>query len=146
MNFSSIRRITDAACRIYAICTLSLCAFQMLLSEGETIIHPLSFFLLFPFALCFAWANSILRSTAASPAARFFGHFALLTAGIMLFVFWPAGVFAAGSSALIMVCLYLLFYFLTMLTISALRTALHRKKKEQTETYSAQYRELRDRK
>ena len=146
MNSSFIRRLTDAACRIYTVCTLALCAFQMLFAEGETVIHPLSFFLLFPFALCFAGANSILHAQSGSAAGRFFGHFALLTAGIMLFVFLPAGVFSAGSSALVMVCLYLLFYFLTMLAISTVRSTLRRRKKEQTADYSAQYRELQNKK
>ncbi len=139
MNASLLRRLFDAACRIFTVCTLLLCVFQMLFAEEETVIFPLSFFMLFPFALCLAGANLLLRSTASSSGMRFLGHFALTTAGLMLFVFLPAGIFSSGSSALVLICVYLLLYFLIMATISAVRSAAARKKTEQANRYTAQY-------
>ncbi|MBQ8397346.1 MAG: hypothetical protein IJX53_03985 [Clostridia bacterium] len=146
MNLTTIRRVLDSACRIYAVCTLLLCAGQMLFAAEETVIYPLSFFMLFPFALCFAGANLVWRSASVSAGMRFLGHFALLTAGIVLFVFLPAGVFSSGSSALVMVCVYLLLYFLIMLAIAAVKSAQRRQKAERTSSYSAQYAGLRDKK
>ena len=139
MNSTPFRRLLDAACRIYTLCPLLLCVFQMLFAKEDTVIFPLSFFMLFPFALCFAGANLLLHTTAGSPGMRFLGHFALTTAGLLLFVFLPAGVFASGSSALVLIFVYLLLYFLTMLAISAARAALSRRKTEQSNRYTAQY-------
>lgn len=146
MNLTPLRRVLDSACRIYAVCALLLCVGQMLFAAEETVIYPLSFFMLFPFALCFAGANLVWKSGTISAGMRLLGHFGLLTAGIMLFVFLPAGVFSSGSSALVMVSVYLLLYFLTMLAITAVKSTLRRKKGESTSSYSSQYAGLRDKK
>lgn len=146
MNLTPLRRLLDPACRIYALLTLLLCVGQMLFAEGETVIYPLSFFLLFPFSVCFAGANQLLRAKTVSAGMRFLGHFVLLTAGVLLFVFLPAGVLTSGRSALVLICVYLLLYFLTMLIIAAVRTTLNRRKAESTATYSSQYGSLREKK
>lgn len=138
MNISLLRKLLNTSCRIYTVCTLLLCVVQLLVSDEDMLINPSSFLLLFPFAICVAGADLLYHAENRTPGVRFFAHFAVLTVGVMLFLFWPAGVFSSGKSALIMVFLYLLFYLLVMLAINLIRNALRRHTVART-SYSSQY-------
>lgn len=132
MNTHPIKKILDAACRIYAVSTILLCLVILLFAEDELVVAPLPFLLLFPFAVCLAWANGILHSERFSGGIRVLLHFLLVTAGVVFFLLIPAGTFASGRSALVMVSLYLLTYGVVMAVIAIVRRIiLHRREAEE---------------
>ncbi len=126
MNSSHFRSLLNSACRIYSICSLLLCTLELMIAAEEPYINPLSFLMLFPFAVCLGGANMIFRTKTVSAGMRFLAHFSLLTAGTLIFVFWPAGIFASGKSALTLIFVYLLLYFLFMLAAALIRHAVRR--------------------
>ena len=128
MNTHPIKALLNASCRIYAVCTVLLCLVILLFGGDELVVAPLPFILLFPFAFCLAWANSILWGESFSGGIRFLLHFLLVTAGVVFFLMLPAGTFASGRSALVMVSLYLLTYGILMIVIALIRRMLLRKK------------------
>ncbi len=129
------RSLFDAACRIFSVSALSICALELMIASDDPFINPLSFLLLFPFALCLGGADMIFRNKAISAGVRFLAHFSLLSAGVFLFLFWPAGIFASGKSAITLIFVYLLLYFVLMLAAALFRHALRRR----TADYSALY-------
>lgn len=145
MNLSSLRRVLDPACRIYALLTLLLCVGQLLSGASDSAIRPLSFLMLFPFAVCLAGGNYLRRWDKLSAAMQLLAQFLLITAGTMLFLFWPADVFSSGKSVLIMICAYLLVYLLILLSAAGIRTLMRRRKVEKA-AYTAQYKSLTEKK
>ena len=128
MNTHPIKKVLDAACRIYSVCTILLCLVILLFAEDELVVAPLPFILLFPFAFCLAWANGILRSERFSGGIRVLLHFLLVTAGVVFFLLLPAGTFASGRSALVIVSLYLLLYWIVMAIVAFIRRLILRRK------------------
>ena len=126
MNTHPIKKVLDAACRIYAVCTILLCLVMLLSVEDELVVAPLPFVLLFPFAVCFAWADFLLRGERFSGGIRVLLHFLLVTAGVVFFLLLPAGTFASGRSALVMVFLYLLVYWFAMAAAALIRRMIRR--------------------
>ncbi len=128
MNTHPMKALLNAACRIYAVCTILLCLIILLFAKDELVVAPLPFILLFPFAFCLAWANSILWGEQFSGGIRFLLHFLLVTAGVVFFLLLPAGTFASGRSALVMVSIYLLLYGILMAVIALVRRMIQRSK------------------
>lgn len=124
MNYAPIGRLLRSACVIFTVCALCLCVGQMLFAVEEQVIFPLSFVLLYPFAVCFAGANALSRVETVSRGVRVLGHFGLVTVGVVLFVFLPAGVFASGSTALVLVAAYLLVYWLGVAAVAGVKGML----------------------
>ena len=131
MNTHPIKKVLDAACRIYAVCTLLLCVVILLSAKDELVVAPLPFILLFPFAVCFAWANILLHSERFSGGIGVLLHFLLVTAGVVFFLMLPAGTFASGRSALVMVSLYLLLYWIVMAVAALIRRMIRRSKESE---------------
>ena len=44
-----IKALMNAACRVYAVCTILLCLVILLFGGDELVVAPLPFILLFPF-------------------------------------------------------------------------------------------------
>lgn len=126
MNYAPLGRLLRSACVIFTVLALLLCVGQMLFAAEATVIYPLSFVLLYPFSLCFAGANLLARHEAVSKGVRVFAHFGIVTLGAVLFVFLPAGVFATGSSALVIVSAYVLLYWLGLAAVAGVRSVLRR--------------------
>ena len=145
LNLSTLRRVLDSACRIYAVLTLLLCIGQLLFGASDFAINPLSFLMLFPFSVCFAWGYLLRRSDKLSAGMQLLSQFIVITAGVMLCLYWPAEVFSSGRSALVMVFAYLLVYLLLLLSAAGIRTLLRRRKAEKS-AYTAQYNDLREKK
>ena len=132
MSKHPMKTILDIACRIYAGCTILLCLVILLSVEDELMVAPLPFILLFPFAFCLALAHSILRGNRFSGGVRLLLHFLLVTVGVVFFLLLPAGTFTSGRSALVMVSLYLLVYWIAMALIAMVRRMIlrHREAEE----------------
>lgn len=136
MNVSLLRRFLNSACRIFTVCALLLCMIQLATAtdsaDVETVISPFSFIMLFPFALCLACAGIIRGLDKISSAAGLAAHFVLTTAGACLFIFLPAGVFAASRTALVILFAYLIVYVLAMLVSALIRSAAKRSLEEES--------------
>ncbi|MBR7184633.1 MAG: hypothetical protein IKD37_03395 [Clostridia bacterium] len=126
MNRTVFSAFWNYGCRIFTAAALTLCLIQVLFATDEMVIEPLCFALLFPCALCISAAGMLFRSERISAGMRLLSHFAIVTFGVYLFVFWPTGVLASGRSALVLTCVYLLLYAAIMIIWAAIRNAMRR--------------------
>ncbi|MBQ2767540.1 MAG: hypothetical protein IJF49_05620 [Clostridia bacterium] len=145
MKFTSFFRILTASCRFFSVLVLVLCIGALLFGSEDIVINPLTCMTLFPFSVCLSWGTIILKNDRHTYGLRLLQHFLLITAGVVLFVLLPAGTLSSGRSALVIISLYLLLYLIVMVIASLVRKALLRHAVE-SESYTAQYQHLREKK
>ena len=116
-----LRRILSKACISYTVIALLIC-FILTGIADKVAISSISFLLIFPFSVCFAAANELLRTERLNGLLKFVFHAVLTIGGFFCFLYLPAFSGNGGASSLVVLAVFALLYFAVYGAIALFRS------------------------
>lgn len=125
----SIKKILINTAITYTTVVLFVCFVLTGVTENSANISPLNFLYIFPFSLCFSFANYLHRSERIGIAVKFVLHFFLTIGGFFFFLYLPAFKNGKRSSSIlvlfIITIVYLLVYGIVLLLSKRWKREFH---------------------
>ncbi len=124
----SVKEWLRDGCVYFAILALVMTALQFLVNgiEESANIRTLSFLLMLPCGMALAAGGKFLHSEKIAVPVRYLLHFVITVLSLFLFLFLPSTASIKGSTAIIMLAIISIFYWLVMGIVILIR---HRLKK-----------------
>ena len=121
-----IKSWLHGACFWFTVISLIMLLFGMMFSKNADYVATLSFLLFFPCGLCLSAAGLLYRNERIGKGLRRLLHYAITLLSFVLFVWLPSGATATFPFILLLLLLLTAIYWLIVLVLHILRSALAR--------------------
>ena len=128
-------KLIDHSCRTYTVTSVLLLLLQPSVTGSfeQTMIEPMSFLMMLPFAVGIALANACYTSKMASYGIRLLVHFVLCVLSAFLFLYLPGNAQASGSGKLL-IFLFLSILYCVVMGLYLVCTRARRRKQDAQQT------------
>lgn len=120
------------ACVYFTAVAMVLLIIQAIIGESSdaVTIYPLRFILIFPYALLFSAANTLLSLKTVAKWLRVVCHYLATVMGFLIFMYLPASFDRDGSAILVAIFIVTVLYIFAFLLIAGIRSAIKKNSAE----------------